>query len=605
MAISIRPQNTITWRLGALSSLIALLYGLLLIRLVYLQVVRGDYYRSEALTMRSREIPLPARRGAILDREGKPLAVTTYPVAVVVDPEMILDPPKTASLVAKVTGLDAAEVLPKLVKGLTSQKKKIRYSLIRRGLSPAVEDTLEQLRQDAANHDHLAAVAVVPEPKRSYPGGRTVVHAVGVTGETKSGREGLTGFERQHNVQLAGSPGRMVAEVDDRRRVIAGTQQRLSDAKDGADLRTTIDSYVQRIASSALADCVKRFNPKGATVIVVDPRTGDVLSMVSYPDYDPDNRPKRGWNPESLRNRPLDLYEPGSTMKPVTVVTALDQGAISTTTTFTCPGYMQEGKRIIRCSLHGDDVGRGHGTQNYVGVLAKSCNIGTAMMAKRLGAARWEAGFDRFGLHEPTGVGLPRDFRGRFGFGIDDHIKGTAQLTRAAFGQAVLVSPLSLLMCYAAIANGGVRMQPRLLLAEQGSEGEVLRRFAPVELGLVAKPKVVEMVRAALENVCIAGTGKSAKPIGYTTAGKTGSAQKVEHKARGYSGDKYVSSFYGFVPARSPRAAICVVVDEPKGSHLGAVVAAPVFKKIARQLMWYWKVSPDESEKSPVHLVRS
>lgn len=606
MAVRIQRPEQVKQRIERLFLVITLCYVGLVGRLVYLQVFHGDYYRSRAEALRKEHIELQAQRGAILDRNGRPLASTVHVPKLVCDPTRVQDPALTADILAGILNRPKAEILPLVSRKKLPDGRWDRAVVVAQRLSPAEEEAFIQASRDKATRHALAGLAVQDNPERVYSTGRETVHVVGilVPGEDGAPR-GAMGIEQSQDRVLRGRNGYLKAEVDARRCVIPTALQERVEAQDGQDVRLTIDSNIQHFVEAELAACSQKYKPVGATAIVLDPKTGDVLAMVSYPSFDPATRRelKARYGRDAMdprHDRALRLFEPGSTLKPVTVAAALESGAIKPESRFYCPGYLKIGRRKIRCVLHGPSERHGHGSLTPRGVIARSCNVCTARIGLKVGMSWLGKSLREFGLLDKTGVELPGDTAGILGFGAEAERGGEGKLARVAFGQSVMVTPLALTAAYASFANDGLLMQPRLAMAYQDSEGRVTRAFDPKSVRRVMSPKTAETVRSMLEEVVISGTGrKVAKVPGYRVAGKTGTAQKALPGRRGYASGKYIASFIGFLPVSSPRAVICVVVDEPQGCYYGAQVAAPVFQAIAQKLMWYWKVPPDDPASLP------
>ncbi len=392
---------------------------------------------------------------------------------------------------------------------------------------------------------------------------------------------------------LDGHDGFAIAQVDDRRREIPDTLQRLVPAHDGLDVYTTIDSNAQHIVTQEVQRVYEKYHPQGISAVVVDPITGDVLSLVSLPTFDPNPGKRQGLNGESLADRcAARLYEPGSTLKALTIAAALDAGVISLESTFYCGGRIQVGRGVIHCVLHGASERYGHGTETPIDIMRHSCNVGAAQIGLRMGAKRLYAAERRFGLLDPLGTGLPAEQHGRLSFDPHEKIDSPGKVARVAFGHAITTTPLHVAMAYAAIANGGILMKPRLITAVKDANGKVRQSWEPKAVRRVLSPRTSAEVAAMLRAVVSNGTGKIAAIPGYQIAGKTGTAKKYRRGA-------YVGSFVGFLPASPharPRAVILIAVDEPHGAYYGAEVAAPAFQAIARRLMAYWHVPEDDPQ---------
>jgi len=595
MAIPFRQQDEVKHRIERFFILVAACYVVLLARLVYLQAINGGYYRAKAEAIREEKIPIKAQRGDLLDRDGRPLAVTTHAGVLVCDPTLVKEPAKTAALLSQLLNAGSDEFLPLVSPQLKKDGRPSRNVVLRARVEPDQVRILRDAKSRKTESKVLEGINLLEKPERSYPSGSDAVHVVGLlTGSTGDRMQGGMGLEQTCDKVLQGSDGFVKTEVDPRRRPIPDTQVVRVDAADGRDVRTTLDLTIQHIAESALQKACEEFKPDSATAIVLDPKNGEVLAMVSYPTFDPAQRSQiKGPNEPSM-NRALTPFEPGSTMKILTAAAALQDGVITTATTFHCDGKLPLGNKVINDAEHGKGGG-GHGDAAIKTIVADSCNVCTAQIGMRLGLNRMEKCLEQFGMLDKTGIELTADQHGSLGQIPGGQRGDTYKVARVAFGQSVMVTPLSMAVAYACIANKGLMIPPRLVLSYQDASGKTLEKL-PVRQGRqVIKPELAATLTSLLEEVVISGTGRNAANVpGYTVAGKTGTAQKVRKGVRGYTGE-FVASFVGFLPARNPKAVIYVMLDNPKGGkHFGSVVAAPVFKSIGQQLMWYLKVAPDD-----------
>ena len=605
MAIRLRQQDFVRIRIERLFWFVAFCYIALVGRLVYLQAIRGEYYLGRARNVRAQTIPLESVRGDLLDRTGKPLAVTIHTSRLVCDPTLIENPDTTARAIAHLCEVSVDQVRPLVSRGQALPSGRLRrHVVLIDDLSPNAAEAMRQARKSREFRELLKGISIVEKAERSYPSRNEAVHVTGfLVPDAKGNPVGMSGLERSLDRMLDGKDGHFRAEVDARGRVIPATEVERTPVAHGIDARLTLDSTVQHIAETELSKCAATHKPLGATAIVLDPKTGDVLAMVSYPDFDPISRAGLKKNPKALMNRAISLYEPGSTLKVVTVAAALEEKVVTPASVINCGGTFQIGRRSVKCALHGGS--RAHGPVDMKRLVEDSCNVASAQLGIKLGMEGLNEHLSRFGLLDQSGIGLPYEMRGRLGFGADALAGGAPKAARVAFGQAVMVTPLGLAAAYGAIANGGELHSPRLILDFLDSSGRVVRQQKPASPRRVVSAETAALVRSYMEAVVTDGTGKVAKVPGYTVGGKTGTAQKVVEGRKGYAGGKYVASFIGFLPARNPQAVIAVVVDEPKGAYYGAQVAAPVFQRIAQRLMWYWKVPPDDpAALEKVHIAR-
>lgn len=592
-----------------LFGLLALGYAAIGVRLAWIQVVKRGAYQALADRYHLRTIIIPAKRGVIKDRNGELLAINADAGSVSIDPSYYWDPKKwpierpqpgqgdakdhkkgddrvqpdrdaAAKSIADTLQMDYAEVRPKL-------DKKTQFVYLKRHAS------LDNIRRvDAAQ---IPGLRIDDEPKRMYPMGSLAAHILGFTNSEGVGQYGM---ELVCNKLLARKDGSEKQEVDRKGRIIPGTLRSEKDPVDGANVTLTIDARIQQVAERELGRACEQYKAIGGTCTVVDPSTGEILAMANYPRFDPNQPYKVTAKDENGQFRPdmvwkahavTDLYEPGSTMKGVTASAAVNEHAVSLTERFNCPEQIRIGTHYIHDVTHGKGA---FGRLDLAGILAHSSNVGMSQVGLRLGPTRLDSYVHAFGLLDKSGIEIPGESRSSLppASGWARHFTATV-----AFGQSVSFTPLRLVMAYAAIANGGTLIKPVIIkrvdrpaTPKGPAQSE---EFKPQSVRRVITPETAETITSLLANVVMDGTGKPAKIRGYQLVGKTGSAQKVVHGR--YESGKFIASFIGFLPRKNPRAVILVTVDEPKGTHWGATAAAPVFREVARQTMWYLNIPPD------------
>ncbi len=387
---------------------------------------------------------------------------------------------------------------------------------------------------------------------------------------------GLDGLERSLDKTLSGRPGFETIVKDPFGRAIDVVTSRAE--RPGKNVTLTVDHQIQSNAEQILARTVKQFGARGAAAIVMDPRTGAILAMANYPTFDANEFSTA--SPDARRNRAVtDAYEPGSTFKIVTIAGALEDNVVSPTSTFTLAPTIQVADRVIHeAHIRGTEV------MSVKEILSQSSNVGTITVAEKLGPGELAGWIDRFGFGRPTGIDYPGESAGLV-LPLEDWSGST--IGTVPIGQGIAVTPLQMVSAYATIGNGGVRVTPRLV-EKVGSK----RIRGPRATQVVSKPTADRMM-SMFRDVVLEGTGTEAAIPGYTVAGKTGTAEKAEN---GRYVKKYVASFVGLVPAKKPRLAILVMVDEPRGNIYGGVVAAPAFRDISRFALQYLEVPPDAPE---------
>jgi len=601
MAVRGIPRSFVRRRMERAFWLILACYVGLVGRLLFLQGAHGTALRAEATKMREQKIPLKAHRGTIYDRDGRPLAVSLYSGTVGFDPSVVLpdpkDPKKTVrteqALMASIPKVATILHMPEAALAEQVRQARAHYNPKHpdRFVRIAKDVPFEVAQQIRDAHPRLVGFGIEDGSKRVYSSDRD---AASIVGFVSSDQIGLAGLERSCRSWLAGQSGYAVAEVDDHKREIPDTLQRLTPAMDGLDVHTTLDTNAQHIAMEEAQKVYDQFHPNGISVVIVDPNNGDVLAMVSLPTFNP--------NPGQFELAPADtrrercacqIYEPGSTLKALTISAALENGTIDLNSRFYCGGTLQVGNKVIHCVLEGAAARKGgHGWETPIDILRHSCNVGAAQIGMKMGPKALFAYDTKFGLFDPLHVGLPGETRGRLSFDKNEKIYTDAKVARVAFGHSITTTPLHVAMAYAAIANGGILMKPRLIASTTDSNGKVVQKWQPQTARRVISAKtsaeVCEMLRAVVE----AGTGKVAAIPGYVIGGKTGTAQKYRRGA-------YIGSFVGVLPCDpkvKPHVVILVAVDEPHGAYYGAEVAAPCFHQIASRLAACWRIPEDDPD---------
>jgi cell division protein FtsI (penicillin-binding protein 3) len=544
----------------------ALLFAGIFARAAWLQVVRGPELAALASKQHRDTIEIPAGRGTIYDRTGEPLAIGEQATTVYADPKTIVDPQRVAVKAASTLGVDADALYPSL------RDRSKRFVYIARKADPVQAAALQKLG--------LAGVGFYPEERREYPQGSVGAHVVGYAGTDNNGLEGL---ERSLDKKLAGQEGYEIVVRDPNGRAIDVVSSRAE--QPGKNVVLTLDHQIQATAEQLLVSQVRRWRAKGATAIVMDTRTGAILAMANAPTVDAN---RFGTAPvESRRNRAVtDLYEPGSTFKIVTIAAALEDNVVSPLTSFRLPPTIQVADRVI----HEAHI-RGTETMTVRQILAESSNIGTITIAQELGKGELASWIDRFGFGKQTGIDYPGESGGLV-LPLDKWSGST--IGTVPIGQGIAVTPLQMVCAYAAIGGGGILPRPYLVEKIGG------KRVTHHPGRRVVSKGTADRMMSMFRSVVLEGTGSEAAIPGYTVAGKTGTAQKAEN---GRYVRKYVASFVGLVPAKNPRLAILVMVDEPQGDVYGGTVAAPIFRDIARFALQYLEVPPDAPETNTASLV--
>ncbi|WP_164010304.1 penicillin-binding protein [Pyxidicoccus trucidator] len=562
------PEANAKWlnlRVRLLFGLFLTLLGVAFGRAVQLQVFEQEKLRGLAQDQYVRQIEIPARRGDIFDRRGTPLAQSVEVDSIWVDPSMLPDVRDAARALAKALKVDADEMAARLTRAK-------RFAWVKRQAKPQEVAAVKALG--------LPGFGFTKEPKRFYPQRELGAHVVGMVG--MDGR-GLEGLELAFEDELSGQNSRMSGfrDAKGRKLLVQGALDPLE--RQGAAVTLTIDRHLQYVTEKALAKAVEDSKAVAGMAVVMDPRTGELLAVANHPRFNP-NTPESSTR-NTMRNRAaLDTIEPGSTMKPFVVAAALEQKSITPDSVFFCEnGAWPVGRHTINDT-------HSYGWLSPQGILQVSSNICMAKIAQAMGREKMVAGYHAFGFAERTGLALPGEGRGVIPFP-----KAEVTLATQSFGQGMTATVVQIASAYGALANDGVLMRPYLVSKVVDPDGVVLLENRPTELRRVVSSKVARQVVGMLESVVIkGGTAPKAAMEEYRVAGKTGTAQKADPVARGYS-DKRIASFAGVVPAESPRAVILVVVDEPKTDVYGGNVAAPAFKEIATAAMAHLAVPPSRT----------
>jgi cell division protein FtsI (penicillin-binding protein 3) len=532
-------------------------------RLYHLQVLRYEHYATKAERQQQRVVTLDPPRGTIYDAQGRELAVSIQVDSVYAVPPEIEDPAATAAAIARaVPEVDRA----KLARQLAGDRE---FVWVARKLDPPVAEKVRAL--------DLKGLYFVPESKRYYPMGELAAQVLGYVG---TDNHGLAGLEQVYDKEITGKPGKRTVLRDARQGTVAAPGLSFADPEPGHDLYLTLDATVQHIVERELERAIAERHAKRGSAIFLDPATGGVLAMASYPSFDPNDF--GSYSPESWRNRAVaDVYEPGSTFKIVTAGAALEAGVVREDERIDCGMGSITLYKDIRVRDH-----KPYGLLTFAQVISHSSNVGVIRVAQRIHDDRFYATIRDFGFGRQTGIDLPGESGGilhnveRWGLLEKDYI---------AFGQGISVTPLQLVSAAAAVANDGTLLKPHVVAAVSRGELRLPRYPEPPVAGHPISSATARELTRLLEEVVIDGTGKPAAIPGYRVAGKTGTAQIPVRG--GYRG--YLPSFVGFAPADRPALVGLVAIAEPQGNeYYGAQVAAPAFGAITRQVLLYRGVHP-------------
>jgi cell division protein FtsI (penicillin-binding protein 3) len=544
-------------------------FGIILFRLVTLQVLQAAELTARADRQHQKSVTLEGARGTVTDRHGKVLAMNMEVPSIFGVPTSLDSPTNAARSLSPVLRIRRDEIEKKL-------RQDKHFVWLARKVEPEQGQRLEQLSIDG--------IGMVMEGRRFYPKGPLLAHVLGFVGMDGLGLEGL---ERRYEVQLHGEKRVTILQRDALGRTVFPKGLREQVPAPGHALTLTIDEVIQYIAEKELEEAVNNAHAKAGTIIVIEPQSGAILAMAVSPRFDPNT--VASLTADRWRNRALtDTYEPGSTMKVVVAAAALEEKVMM-------PGSMVFGENgrmtIANTTIHDHEK---LGWMTFAQMIQKSSNIGAAKTGMLLGEQRMYRYLQAFGFGQRTDVDLPGEVGGLL---KSPREWGRRSLASISMGQEVGVTPLQMVSAVSAIANDGVLMKPYVVSEVRDQKGQLLKNILPHVRRRVVSPDTARTLTTILEGVVTNGTGMKAAISGYRVAGKTGTAQKVDPRTGTYSSSLSVGSFVGFVPADAPRLAMIIVIDEPQGEAWGGVVAAPVFRRVGEQVLTYLGVPRDDQVK--------
>ena len=539
-------------------------------RLIYLQIFRYGSFVKQAEHQQQRAIPLSAKRGVIYDRAGHELAMSVLVDSAFAVPTEVKDLPTAVSLITRITGEDHNIVLA------DCHNHKSFCWVARK----ADDETIERIKSL-----HLQGIHFQKEPKRFYPARDLAAQVVGTVGMEDTGQSGI---EHAFDDELRGRAGKMFISVDARRQWFSDVEKQ---PEAGENLVLTIDKNIQYIAERELDQAIHDTQAIAGTVIVENPHTGEILALANRPTFNPNLHKKI--TPEALTNRAVSyVYEPGSTFKLVTISAALEEKLTNPDEIFDC----QMGSIVYNGMRIRDS--KPHGLLPVWGVLAESSDVGAIKIALRLGEDRFYKYIRAYGFGQPTGIELPGETRG-----LTKPVSRWSKVSIAAIsmGQEIGISPLQLSSLISTFANDGVWVAPRIVAGKVEPQGKPQTvAFHPGASHRVISSYTAAEMRSMMQKVVLEGTGRKAILEGYSSAGKTGTAQKVDPATGVYSKTKYIGSFAGFAPLNDPQIVVAVILDSAVGLHQGGQVSAPVFRRVAQQVLEYLH-TPHDLPLAPNH----
>ena len=568
----IKSKKWLKFRIVSILMVFLVLFIALISRAFQLQVLSGQKLKTLAQKQHTATLQLQPERGVIYDRNGEKLAVSIMADSVCADPSKIADPVKASAKIAQILNLDKQTVFKKI-----SEPK--NFCWLARRISPDQAANVETAEIDG--------IFLVKEPRRFYPNGQLAAHLLGFVGADANGLEGL---EYKYDEVLKGKPQKLAWARDAKGKKLFLRVEKSETAKDEcANLVLTIDNRIQYLVETHLKEAVLSKRAKAGIAIVMDPKTGEILALANEMGFNPNNID--GLAPEKWRNRAIaDCFDPGSTFKPFLVAGALEEKVVKESAQFFC----ENGTYTIANHVIHEANGKRHGQLTVRDILKYSSNIGSVKIAQKLGKEKFYDYIDSFGFGAKTGIDLPGESSGLVRPAENWAKVDTASI---AFGQGVSVTAIQLITAMSAIANDGILMKPYIVRGFTNSTDRLIKMYTPTVARKVISPAVAKRLTKMLTEVVEAadGTGKSARIINVTVAGKTGTSQKFDFARGEYSSEKVRTSFAGFFPADNPQVAILVILDEPQSDKWGGVAAAPVFKNIGEQILNCFKTNIRET----------
>lgn len=575
MNISGNDNKRIEYTVRVLLCIAVVLVG----RLFFLQIIDKSDLQAKNLSQVQVDRKLQSPRGTIYDRNGRPLAMSVVTKSLYADPKMIKQSPsEVAELIEPYVTMSKEDIVKSL-------QEDTAFVWIDRMMEPEKSKAVAQLIEDK----NLEGLNFVEESKRYYPNGNLAAQVLGFVGTDD---KGLDGLEMVLDDELKGGIQKELVATDRKGNAIFGSVLSKYLPDKGKSVTLTIDASIQFIAERALDKAMEDTGAKHASVIVMDPKTGEILAMANRPTYDP-NHYSQGSEEDFKNIAVTNLYEPGSTFKPIIASAALASGKWKLDQVYNDKGAFAANGHIIR-----NWNGEGYGPVRLLDILKYSLNTGMAEIGTLTGADILSKYVRDYGFGSETGIELPGEGEGIL-YNPDDMSK--LDVATMSIGQGIAVTPLQMVRAFGALANGGAMMKPHIIKSYSNSQGDVT---STTETSVVGQPVPAETVKTIvdiLEKEVSEGGGTKAMVEGYHFAGKTGTAQKLDTKHGGYLDGQYIASFIGFGPVEDPKFVVLVVIDDPqKGSYYGSQIVAPVFKDIVSQLVRYYQMSPYVKESTPV-----
>lgn len=579
-------MNVFRKRLFFFYLIVSILILALIGRLVYIQVVWSDELTEMAKAQQNKNIPIPAERGTILDRNGDKLAFSVKTYSVWAQASEITKPSETATLIADTLAITPEPIIDKLLNAQSTFVK--------------VVSNISKSEEELLKSKGIRGISITEDTKRLYPYNSLASHVIG---NVNVDGDGFTGLELYFNDQLKGEPGVFHVTTDVYGRQLAYGEDNLEAPKDGETLKLTIDDSIQFFVEDRLQAALELHDAKAVSAIVMDPKTGEILAMASKPDFDlndprkPDgsvddqtwsamtNEEKMNYWNGAWRNKVIsDTFEPGSTFKALIAAVALEEKVIDFNTTFFCTGS----KEVSGVILHCVSFPVGHGLETLTQAFVNSCNPAFIEIGQKIGVDKLYEYLNKFGIFDKTGISLPAE--GNTIYQPKEAI-GPVELATMSYGHGLNITMLQLIRMMSAVVNGGYLMEPQIVKSIESSDGTMVQTYEPKVVSQVISKETSDSMRFLLESAVKTGGGKNAYIEGIRVGGKSGTSEKFTEN--GYESEVVVLSFVGIAPIDDPQYVVLVVIDEPKDEFFGSVVVAPVVKNILQDILRYKNIVPN------------
>lgn len=572
----------------------------LILRIGYIQVVEGEKLSKLAVEQQTRDVPVPAKRGVIYDRNKKELAVSSISSTIWANPSSVRSAKgKNQEEIREREQENIQNTAKTLADILEMDEEQVRSLITKKQSIVRVAKYVDQEKTDRIREAELKGISIAEDVRRYYPEGPFAAH---VLGSTTADNHGLSGVELEYDSYLCGTPGRWIRNTNVNGEGIKGGTEKYLPSQDGLSAVLTVDEVIQHYVEKAVAQQKAATNAKRVMCLVMEPKTGDILAMAMAADYDPndprtpldpneaayvkslpDGEKQNYWN-DMWRNPMIsDTYEPGSTFKLITTSIALDEGVTKPDDKFVCTGYYSVGDTRLKCWRYY----RPHGAETLVQAVQNSCNPVFIQLALRLGKDTYYNRLGQFGFLEKTGIDYPGEGRCIL---QDKSVVGPVELATMSYGQGISVTPIRLITAVSALGNDGKLMRPRLVKELTDKDGNVITAYKPEVVRQAVSPETAATMRQIMESVVAVGGGGNAKVTGYRIGGKTGTANKPLNGR--YAEDKTYGSFIAMAPMDDPKITVLFIVDEPQGVHYGSQTAGPGVKSILEDTLKYLDVKP-------------